>query len=424
MILHPKTGPSACIFNSFYGAVSEDDAHKYSGEFIEQQFYEIFQNGTDRLGEIATLSKYHFIDDAKTELLYRWCYYTVNLLGDPETSLFEVRNEIPIIDQVYVDDDFDENIPGWGVTHFNIIQEAINEVGNSGTVNVYNGSYCENLEITKPISLIGENKDSTEIIGNSNGDVIKIYDEVKISGFSIKNSGNSQNDAGIKIYTQMNIINNNTISGNNIGINTEEIGDNRPYRNRIYNNNILNNNQNAFDNHDNMFYGNYWDDYIGIDKEDDGVGDDPYNFSFGKDYCPFMEESNWDNGLNHLPILPIIIGPSTGKTNTPYSFNFETADPNADNVYIYVDMGDGAYSNWEGPFASHDIKNLLYYYEQAGVYTIKARARDEHGVETDLIKFIVIITKDRAINIPFYQIFKIMITFFKTLRNLRLNLLY
>jgi len=408
MLLHPNSGPSACIFNSFYGVVSEDDAHKYSGEFIEQQFHEIFQNGTDRLGEILTLSKYHFINDAKNELLYRWCYYTVTLLGDPETSLFEVRNEIPIIDQVYVDDDYDENTPGWGTTHFDSIPDALDGVADSGIVFVNSGTYYENLAINKPVNLIGENKETTKIIGNGNGDVIKIYDEVTISGFTIKNSGSSQDDAGIKIYSQMNIIKDNTITENYFGIKTEVYGNNNLEENRIYNNNFLDNNQNTLDSYDNMYYGNYWDDYTGSDEDYDGIGDDPYSFSNGKDHCPFMDESGWDLGINHLPILPIITGPRTGRPNTPYSYNFETADPDGDDVYIYVNMGDGYYSKWEGPFASHDVKNLLYYYEEVGIYTIKARARDEHGYETDMVKYKVVITKNRVTQTHCYQILDII----------------
>ena len=58
-------------------------------------------------------------------LLYRWCYYTVYLLGDPETPLFDVRNEIPIIDEVFVDDGFNENTQGWGVTHFDNIADGL-----------------------------------------------------------------------------------------------------------------------------------------------------------------------------------------------------------------------------------------------------------------------------------------------------------
>jgi len=92
LLLWSEGGPSACFFNSRYGFASRLDIHKYSGEFIEQQFYEIFQNGTEKLGEINQFAKEHFAGLASSDIGYRWCYYTVNLLGDPETSIFEKRN--------------------------------------------------------------------------------------------------------------------------------------------------------------------------------------------------------------------------------------------------------------------------------------------------------------------------------------------
>lgn len=419
MLLYPDTGPSACIFNSFFGVVAEDDAHKYSGEFIEQQFYEIFQNGTDKLGEIVTKSKYHFLNDAMDDLLYRWCYYTVYLLGDPETSLFDVRNEIPIIDEVFVDDGYNENTPGWGITHFNNIADGINAVANSGTVFVYSGTYHENLAIQKPVNIIGEDKHTTTIIGNGNGDVIKLYDETTISGFTIKNSGYSSNAAGIKIYSQMNIIKDNTITENNYGLRVEIYGDNTPVENIINRNNFVDNSLHVYDNKENRFFGNYWDDYTGKDKNGDGIGDSAHSYYSGKDLCPFMDESGWDSGINHKPILPIITGPSRGKPYTSYSYDFMTADPDGDNVYMYIDMADGAFDQWVGPHASLDVKNLLYYWEKKGIYLIRAKARDEYGAETDWVTHILTIPRNKILSIQNFQLLDIMFKLLKNLKNFR-----
>jgi len=397
LLLSPNRGPSACIFNSFYGVADQNNAHKYSGEFFESIFVEIFEKGTDRLGEFVTKSKYDLIDDAESSLLYRWAYYTINLLGDPETSLFEVRNKISILDEVYVDDDYNSQTPGYGYNYFRKIQDGIDAVSLSGSVYVSNGVYYENLDINKPVSLIGEDKDTVTIIGDQSRDVIKIYDEATITGFTIKNSGNSGDDAGIKIYSQMNVIKDNNIYENNIGLKTEKIASDNPSDSLIFNNNFVDNQINIVDLYDNRWYGNYWDDYTGIDEDEDGVGDDFYVFSPGQDYCPFMDLSGWDTSTNHLPIVPIITGHSQGVPYTDYSYEFVSADPDGDNVYFYIDMGDFAFDEWVGPFTSNEVTSLLYYYEKKGTYLIRAKARDSHGEETDWTTFKVTMPKNRPI---------------------------
>ena len=135
-----------------------------------------------------------------------------------------------------------------------------------------------------------------------------------------------------------------------------------------------------------------------------------------------MDESGWDSGVNHKPILPIITGPSQGKPNTPYSFDFVTADPDGDNVYIYIDMADGAFDQWAGPHTSLDVKNLLYYWEKKGAYIIRAKARDEYGAETGWVTHTLTIPRNKALPIHSHQLLEFMFKIFKTLRNLRLNL--
>jgi hypothetical protein len=394
MLLYADGGPSACIFNSFYGVASPDNAHKYSGEFIEAQFIEIFEEETHRLGEIVTKCKYHFTDQAKNELLYRWCYYTVYLLGDPETSLFEVRqNNIPILDEVFVDDNYDSSTSGWQVTHFDNIKDAIDAVVDSGTIYVFSGTYNENLVIDKSVNLIGQNKVTTKIIGDGQGDVIKLNDEVTISGFSISNSGNNQYDSGLKITSKLNIVSNNKITNNEFGIRIISFDDNE-----IFNNNFVDNQNNIYNSGNNRCFGNYYDEYTGSDSDGDGIGNSIYSFEEGKDLCPFIEESGWASGVNHKPTIPSIDGPLTGAPLKPYYYDFLSADPDGDKIYYYIDMGDGAYSEWTGPFSSDQAKNIGYYWEKKGTYLIRFKARDSNGAETEWNSCTVLMPRQRNIN--------------------------
>jgi hypothetical protein len=56
---------------------------------------------------------------------------------------------------VWVDGDFHSGTSGWGTTHFDSIQQGINAVDPTGTVNVAAGTYSELLTINKAVSLLG-----------------------------------------------------------------------------------------------------------------------------------------------------------------------------------------------------------------------------------------------------------------------------
>jgi parallel beta-helix repeat protein len=104
--------------------------------------------------------------------------------------------------------------------------------------------------------------------------------------------------------------NNNTLSGNIINNNAYGILlDSNSKNNKIFLNNFTNNEIDAEDNGlnnlwDNGVIGNYWDDYDGIDANDDGIGDTPYRISGtagSQDNFPI-----WADGDEEIPEVPII----------------------------------------------------------------------------------------------------------------------
>lgn len=103
------------------------------------------------------------------------------------------------------------------------------------------------------------------------------------------------NTIGIELGT---LVNNNTITGNQIG-NSSSIGliiSNVCRYNEIYENCFFTNGLHAIDyglnnSWDDGAKGNYWDNYTGLDTDNDGIGDVPYNISgFGgaQDNFPLM----------------------------------------------------------------------------------------------------------------------------------------
>jgi hypothetical protein len=98
--------------------------------------------------------------------------------------------------------------------NYSSIQAAIDAANPRDTIFVQLGIYHENLVISKPISLIGECNQHTIIIGAKECDVILVLsDQVKISGFTIKNPYARTDSAGIRLMWSYNsIISNNILS--------------------------------------------------------------------------------------------------------------------------------------------------------------------------------------------------------------------
>jgi parallel beta-helix repeat protein len=108
-----------------------------------------------------------------------------------------------------------------GPADFSTIQEAINAASESDLIYVYNGTYHEQLSITRTITLTGENKLNTIVDGDKTGNVIEISaSNVAISGFTIQNSSRQLGTAyaGIKSIGNGNNVSDNIITKNKIGV--------------------------------------------------------------------------------------------------------------------------------------------------------------------------------------------------------------
>jgi hypothetical protein len=121
---------------------------------------------------------------------------------------------------------------------------------------------------------------------------------------------------------------------------------------------------------------------------------------------------NWGftTGINLPPNAPIIRGPRSKsrvknllftkpfpkplpKPGT-YNYTFNSTDPENEDVYYFIEWGDGTYSGWIGPFPSGEeiTCNHTWYYK--GKYLVRAKAKDIYdqegpwGVEDIIIKHI------------------------------------
>jgi subtilisin family serine protease len=102
--------------------------------------------------------------------------------------------------------------------------------------------------------------------------------------------------------------------------------------------------------------------------------------------------------VNLPPNTPSISGPSPGKVGSAYTYSFVTTDLNGDDVYYYVDWGDGNVEEWIGPSASGETIKYTYVWAEKGTYTVKVKAKDVYGCESDWGILAVEIGKNKFFN--------------------------
>ena len=88
-----------------------------------------------------------------------------------------------------------------------------------------------------------------------------------------------------------------------------------------------------------------------------------------------------DGSGNAQPYAPEISGPTFGKPGTEYDFTFTVSDPESDDVYLYVDWGDGDTEEYSGPYTSGDDVVLSHTFSGQGAYIVKAKAKDSSDAE-------------------------------------------
>jgi len=102
--------------------------------------------------------------------------------------------------------------------------------------------------------------------------------------------------------------------------------------------------------------------YIGSSSDDQG-------YSYG--YLYAFGELDLD-----APEAPSIDGETNGEAGVEYEYTFSTIDPNDDDVYYYIEWGDGEFDDWIGPYSSGQEITVSHTWDEQDTYTIRARAKD------------------------------------------------
>jgi hypothetical protein len=118
------------------------------------------------------------------------------------------------------------------------------------------------------------------------------------------------------------------------------------------------------------------------------------------DYLPCKKGPIWSFTTNCKPDKPEINGPTSGSVGTEYTYTFNSADGDDDDVYYYIKWGDGHYEIWKGPYASGEDFDIAHTYDREGTFTIEAKAKDLDGAESDWAEFTVSMPRNKVINRP------------------------
>ncbi|KYK31485.1 MAG: hypothetical protein AYK22_07860 [Thermoplasmatales archaeon SG8-52-3] len=110
------------------------------------------------------------------------------------------------------------------------------------------------------------------------------------------------------------------------------------------------------------------------------------------DYDVFVAKISHD-GVNLPPSLPTIDGPNSGKSGIEYDYTFNSIDPEDDSIMYIIDWGDDQ-SEWTEYSESGVDFILKHIWDEDGLFTIKAKAKDIYDAESDWTEFEVEIPRN------------------------------
>jgi parallel beta-helix repeat protein len=135
----------------------------------------------------------------------------------------------PLSSTIYVPDNYTK------------IQWAVDNATAGSTIVVKNGTYYENVAVTKQLILRGIDTYTGKPVVDAGGSGTAITlsaDEITLKGFNVTNAGSSLRDAGIKVISSNNNIIDNTVTNNEKGISITSFSGNSITGSNVSNNRI------------------------------------------------------------------------------------------------------------------------------------------------------------------------------------------
>jgi len=94
------------------------------------------------------------------------------------------------------------------------------------------------------------------------------------------------------------------------------------------------------------------------------------------------ETISYLSSINYSPETPVITGQQYGDIGEECTYNFSTRDADMDDVFYYIDWGDGTNSSWVGPYNSSETGGANHTWASSGTYQVKVKAKDTFQAES------------------------------------------
>ena len=257
-----------------------------------------------------------------------------NLYGDPSIGLYTGKNQQPVGKTIYVDDD-KQDYPDANYTK---IQHAIYHASPGDTIIVYPGTYKEQVDVNKKLTLKGIDFPVVDGLGSGHTITMSAGGCV-LDGFKVTNSG-GKDSAGIYVRSEDNIIK------NNIANSHEHYG---IYLDHSINNTIINNTANSNDEAGiRLYYSNKntinnnsikltksYEGGIYLDHSHNNILTNN-NASSNNYYGIYLTKSSNNNLINNIASNNLNNGVKlSGSSNNILADNIATANWNDEGIYLH-----------------------------------------------------------------------------------------
>ena len=114
----------------------------------------------------------------------------------------------------------------------------------------------------------------------------------------------------------------------------------------------------------------------------------------------------WIQASNDPPNKPSINGKINGIAGQSYDYTFTSTDPENQNVWYYIDWGDGQTEEWIGPCESGEEVTKSHTWDDEDTYTIRAKAKDIFDAESDWGTLEVSMPVNQPVQYPLLELFR------------------